>query len=177
MNKNLVIGAAILGVAIVATLFIDKTVSRETTAASVSSATPDFSIRDTNGKTFKLSSHKGKVVYINFFATWCGPCRQEFPELVKLNEKYAGKDFVMVSISLDNDRTIKEVKPFAERYKAKHQVLLGDGAFEAAEKYKVEGIPANFLIGKDGKIKNSWVGFMGKDDVKKWETAINNALK
>ncbi len=141
---------------------------------------PDFSLKDLSGKTFKLSANKGKVVFINFFATWCPPCRREFPEVIKLNEKWAKKGVKVISVSVDDQRTISRVKPFAEDNKAKHQVLSGTEAGAIFNKYANDpraGIPMNFVIGKDGKVVKYWVGFGGEGDVREWEAAINTAIK
>lgn len=138
---------------------------------------PDFTAKDVNGKMFKLSSYKGKVIFLNFFATWCPPCREEFPELVKLHEKYQkNSNVLVVSVALEHPETMRNLKPFLERNKAKHIVLAGPEAESAAEKYEVQYIPSNFLIGKDGKVAGVW-GFTGQDDLKKWDAAIRAALE
>lgn len=138
---------------------------------------PDFSLKDTNSRTFKLSAFKGRVVFINFFATWCPPCRREFPEVVKLNNNYASKGVKIVSISVDSGQTLNRVKPFAQQNKATQQVLLGAGTEKVAGDYKVQGIPCNYLIGKDGKVAKNWVGFSGPKDADAWRNAIDAALK
>ncbi|MEJ5296541.1 MAG: TlpA disulfide reductase family protein [Armatimonadota bacterium] len=143
----------------------------------VGSFAPDFTAKDVNGKMFKLSSYKGKVVFLNFFATWCPPCREEFPELVKLHEKYQkNSNVLVVSVALERPETMRNLKPFLERNKAKHVVLAGPETDTAAQRYEVQYIPTNFLIGKDGKVAGVW-GFTGQDDLKKWDAAIRAALE
>jgi len=138
---------------------------------------PDFSAKDVNGKMFKLSSYRGKVVFLNFFATWCPPCREEFPELVKLHEKYRkNSNVLVVSVALERPETSRNLKPFLEKHKARHIVLAGPEAESAAQKFEVEYIPTNFLIGRDGKVAGNW-GFTGQDDLKKWDAAIQKALE
>lgn len=145
---------------------------------STGTAAPDFKLNDTAGRSFKLSDFKGKVVFINFFATWCPPCRAEFPELVKLHAKYRTHSKVkIISVSMDDERSMSRVKDFAGSYKAKHQVLLGKDAETVARNYRVEAIPQNYLVGKDGKIKAVWEGFRGPEEVSAWEEAIKKALK
>ncbi len=145
--------------------------------ARTGSFAPDFSAKDVNGKMFKLSSYKGRVVFLNFFATWCPPCREEFPELVKLHEKYQkNSNVLVVSVALERPETMKNLKPFLQRNRAKHVVLAGPEAESAATKYEVQYIPTNFLIGKDGKVAGVW-GFTGQDDLKKWDAAIKAALE
>ena len=141
---------------------------------------PDFTLKDTKGGSFKLSSFKGKVVFLNFWATWCPPCRTEFPEVVKLNNDLAGKGVKVVSISVDQANTRGRIKPFIDDNKATQQVLLGDEAGDIFDRYANNprpGIPMNVLIGKDGKVIKSWVGFRGQDDVSEWRSSINDALK
>lgn len=145
---------------------------------SSGSRAPDFTMKDTAGRTFKLSDYKGKVVFINFFATWCPPCRAEFPEIVRLHAKYRTHPKVkIVSLSLDAESSLSKVKPFADGYKAKHSVLLGSASQKVAENYKVESIPQNFLIRKDGKVGQTWLGYRGPDDMKSWDDAIKKAMK
>ena len=140
-------------------------------------AAPDFTLKDISGKSFKMSANKGKVVFINFFATWCPPCRREFPEIVKLNAEFAKKGVKVISVSADDERTIARVKPFAQEYKAKHPVLLGPAALEVTRMYQLEYFPTNYLVGKDGKIREAWIGYGGPEDAKKWSAAIKAALK
>ena len=145
---------------------------------STGAVAPNFSLKDTAGRSFKLSDYKGKVVFINFFATWCPPCRAEFPELVKMHAKYRTHSKVkIISVSMDGERSMSRVKPFADGYKAKHQVLLGKTAQTVAQNYRVEAIPQNYLVGKDGRIKAVWEGFRGPEEVSAWEEAIKKALK
>jgi len=168
--RHRILAAAAAAVFLGATVALAQGLKKDTKA-------PEISAKDLQGKTFKLSSFKGKVVFVNFFATWCPPCRAEFPELVKLHAKYEkNPNIKIISISLDDKRTIGNVKPFLNNYKAKHQVLLGDETMKAADSYEVQYIPTNYLIGKDGKVAGSW-GFSGDKDLEKWQAAINQALK
>ncbi|MCC6484976.1 MAG: TlpA family protein disulfide reductase [Armatimonadetes bacterium] len=144
------------------------------------SKAPDFSVRDIKGGTFKLSSYKGKVVFLNFWATWCPPCRAEFPEIVKLNNAYAKKGVKIASVSVDQAGKAEAVKQFAQDRKATQQVLYGSTAGKAFEDYANDpraGIPMNVLIGKDGKVIKTWVGYSGEGDAKDWKAEIDTALK
>lgn len=142
-------------------------------------AAAPIKLKDLQGKTFDLNANKGKVVFVNFFATWCGPCRAEFPEVTKLHEKYQKQDVRVVSLSVDDDRTRSRVRAFAEAYKAKHPVLTGTEAEieKIARGYNVRNIPTNVLIGRDGNIKAIWIGFRGEEDMKNWQAQIDEALK
>lgn len=123
----------------------------------------DFSLPDLSGKTVKLSDFKGKTVFLNFFATWCPPCRQEMPSMQKLYDKLKGlpagrqdKKFEMVAVSIDQ-AGVSAVKPFIEKGGYTFKVLL-DPRGVAAEKYQIMSIPTTFIIGADGKILKKEIG-------------------
>jgi thiol-disulfide isomerase/thioredoxin len=114
---------------------------------------PEFSAKTLEGKAFKLSDYRGKHVLLDFWATWCGPCRGETPNLKAVYEKYGKReDFVMIGLSLDKDVD----KPLAyakENGCAWVDGFLGDwGKDTVTKKYGVHGIPSIFLIGPDGKV-------------------------
>ncbi|MEW5844997.1 MAG: TlpA disulfide reductase family protein [Bacteroidota bacterium] len=113
---------------------------------------PAFTYNDINGKSVSLTDFRGKLVYIDFWATWCGPCRGEIPHLDKLEKDYKGKKIVFVKISLDDDMEAWR-KMVAEKKLGGVQ-LHAEGAWssEAAKNYQIKGIPTFVLIGADGKI-------------------------
>jgi peroxiredoxin len=116
----------------------------------VGQAAPDISLPDTDGKALQLSSLKGKIVVIDFWASWCGPCRQESPFNVEMYDAYKNKGFTFFSVSLDrNKEAWKKAIKKDGLYWPQH-VLDAQG--EAATRYGVEAIPATFVIGRDGKI-------------------------
>lgn len=124
---------------------------------------PDFRLAGLSGKAVTLTDlqrdAKGikQVVLLDFWATWCPPCRAEVPHLQKLHEKYGKKGLVVAGISQDSDGA-RAVKPFAEKNKLTYTQLL-DQKHEAARKYKVGPIPTTYLVGRDGRIKNVHLGF------------------
>lgn len=113
---------------------------------------PDFKYADINGKEYALSDFKGKLVYIDFWATWCGPCRHELPYLEKLQEKFHNKNIVFMSVSLDDN--VKAWDKMVKEKKMKGIQLHADGAWasDAAKRFQIHSIPTFYLIGADGTI-------------------------
>ena len=120
----------------------------------------DFTFKDLDGKNVALSSYKGKVVLLNFWATWCGPCKAEIPGFVELQDKYKD-DLVIVGFSVDD--TAEKAQAFATQYKINYPVLLGEGREELQEAYgPIWGIPASFIISRDGKVCRKHLGIAPK---------------
>jgi cytochrome c biogenesis protein CcmG/thiol:disulfide interchange protein DsbE len=116
---------------------------------------PDFSLTDLSGQTLQLSRYRGKVVLLNFWATWCSPCRSEIPRFVDLQNKYDKEGFEIIGISLDDDP--KLVRAFYQQLRMNYPVAIG--AAKLAEQYGgILGLPVSFLIGRDGRIDAKYVG-------------------
>ncbi len=125
-----------------------------------STLAPDFTLPTSDGKNLKLSDLKGKVVIIDFWATWCGPCRRGIPDLIDLKKKYGSKGFEIVGVSLDTD-TKNEVVPFIKDQGMNYPVVYGNSI--VAQAYGgVRAIPTSFVIDKQGKIVASYEGLMPK---------------
>lgn len=136
-------------------------------AASKSSEYPPVSsnimqaeIKDVDGGTFKLEDKKGKIVLINLWATWCGPCREEMPALVELQEKYKDRDFEIIGLDSDDEETPEQIKAFAEKMKLNYQLGYADANMmnNFIKISKFNGIPQSFLIDREGKLRNVFVG-------------------
>ena len=111
-------------------------------------AAPSVTSLNLVGLTDMLAKNKGKVIMLNFFATWCPPCRVEIPELVSVRKKYAEKDVLIISLFLDEDP--KVVPPFVEKMKMTYPVYIADR--EIAKAFKISQIPHNAFYSKDGQL-------------------------
>jgi peroxiredoxin len=122
---------------------------------------PNFSLQDANGKTLKLSDFKGKVVLLNFWATWCGPCKLEIPWFEDFQTTYKGKAFTVIGVSMDDDGW-KAVKPYIASSKMNYPVVVGND--KLADSFGgVDAMPTTFIIDKQGNIAATHMGLVGKD--------------
>ncbi len=124
----------------------------------------DFKLQDLDGKTVKLSDFKGKPVLIDFWATWCPPCRAAIPEIEKLHKNYGRKGLVVLGISSDQGGW-DAVKSFVVEYGITYRILKGtDDIFDS---YQVRTIPMVVLLNKEGRIVKRYLGFGGEDELEK----------
>lgn len=122
---------------------------------NITGIAPGFTLPDLNGKPVSLADFKGKVVVLDFWATWCPPCRREIPDFIKLQTEYGSKSVQIVGIALDEPGKVQE---FARQNGMNYPVLLGTQ--EISVKYGgIEGIPTTFIIDKNGKIANRFEAF------------------
>jgi len=118
--------------------------------------TPDFSLKDLNGKKFGLTQFKGKVIFLNFWATWCSPCKEEMPSMEVLHQQFKEKNFILLAISVDYGGQ-KPVKEFINKYQYTFPVLL-DPKCKTLDLLQVKGIPTTFLIDKKGRMVGKAIG-------------------
>ena len=121
----------------------------------IKSKAPDFTAKDLNGKTVSLSAFKGKVVLLNFWATWCPPCRAEMPSLNKLYNMLKPRGLEVVAVS--TDRSISDIKDFIESHRVGFPVLF-DSERSASKLYRVFSMPTTFLIDRKGMIVEKFYG-------------------
>jgi cytochrome c biogenesis protein CcmG/thiol:disulfide interchange protein DsbE len=122
---------------------------------------PGFTLVSTEGKNINLNDYKGKVVILDFWATWCGPCRRGVPDLVSIQNNYE-KDVVVIGISLDDERTKKDIKPFMKEYGINYPVVYGTS--EVVSNYgNIRAIPTSFIIDQNGNVVDKYVGLVSKE--------------
>jgi cytochrome c biogenesis protein CcmG/thiol:disulfide interchange protein DsbE len=139
--------------------------------ANAKPANFDFTLKDVDGNQVSLSAYKGKVVLLNFWATWCGPCKAEIPGFVRLQEKYRDQGLVIVGYSVDD--TAEKAKAYAAEYKMNYPILLGEGREDVQDAYgPIWGIPASFIISKDGKVCKKHLGIAPEAVFEKEVTAL-----
>ena len=130
----------------------NKQVEKKSTSAKA----PDFELVNSEGKTVRLSSLEDKVIILNFWATWCGPCRMEIPGFVDLYNEYNSDGLEIIGVSVDQGGW-DAVKPFIERYKINYPVLMYN--YQVVMDYGgIQGIPTTFLINRKGEIVEKIVG-------------------
>jgi peroxiredoxin len=128
---------------------------------------PDFELMDVRtGKAVRLSDYRGKAVLLNFWATWCPPCKEEIPWFIDLQKQYASQGLVVLGVALD-DSGQKEIASFAEQMSMNYPVLLGNDA--VSNQYgNVDALPTTFYIGRDGKIVKRVFGLVGPQQVEEY---------
>jgi len=142
-----------------------------TTRLTQSSPAPDFSLESLDGKTTRLSDFRGKAVLLNFWATWCGPCKIEMPWFVDFQKQYGSQGLQIVGVAMD-DASKEDIGKFARDMGVNYPILIGKEA--VGDQYGgIPGLPETFLIARDGKIVDKIIGLRGKAEI---EDAIKKAL-
>jgi thiol-disulfide isomerase/thioredoxin len=186
MKKVTLIVATVLAL-IIATYFADKATRVKThnsvkaDIAFIEAPAPDLTLKDLDGKDVSLSEFKGKVVLVNFWATWCDPCRVEIPWLIDMQNKYGSKGFVVLGVAMDEEGQ-SVVAPFVAKQRfdvngqklpMSYPILLGND--DAANKFDgILGFPTSVLISRDGKQIKRITGIISYDDISK---AIESQLQ
>ena len=132
---------------------------------------PNFELATLDGQRVKLSDYRGKAVLLNFWATWCGPCKVEMPWFVELQKKYGNDGLVILGIAMDDSETPK-IAEFASEMGVNYPVLLGTD--KVSEAYgNVEFLPTSFYIDREGKIVGKGTGLLGRNEI---EQNVQKAL-
>jgi len=154
--RNRLLTVLTLLIAVVALFFLVRHHGLPATAsAEQGEVAPDFSLKELNGQPLTLSSLRGKVVLLDFWATWCVPCREETPHLVDLQNKYGAQGLQIIGISMDD--TADPVRDFYQKFKMNYPVVMGDA--KTGELYGgVLGLPIAFIIDREGRITSRHIG-------------------
>jgi len=123
---------------------------------------PDFALKDADGKVVRLSDYRGQVVLLDFWATWCGPCKFEIPWFMEMQRKQKDRGFTVLGVSMDDDGW-EVVKPFISRIGVNYRVLMGND--QTAQLYGgIDALPTTFLIDREGRIASVHVGLGDRRD-------------
>ncbi len=177
MKKTLIV-VGILAAIVIAAHFADKATRLPATALSAKAAdaggkdAPQLTLKDLDGKDVSLAQYKGRVVLVNFWATWCEPCKVEIPWLIDMQQKYGTKGFTVLGVAMDDEgRSV--VAPFVqkERFEVNsvqsqmnYPIVIGNDA--AADKFGgLLGYPTSVLVGRDGKILKRITGLISYDEI------------
>ena len=148
-----------------------KTTSDQITPAAERKPAPDFSLTDAQGNLVTLSALKGKVVLLDFWATWCGGCKLEIPWYMEFDKKYRDKGLAVVGVSMD-DEGMKVVKPFLAQRHIDYPIVVGDEAM--GRRFGLGQMPLTLLIDKQGRVAIAHSGVVDKDD---FESHIRQLLR
>src|SRR6202140_3449890 len=156
------VAGAMVGMALVAlSLVFPVAVFADITPAGSRNGAPDFSLTDAKGARVRLADYKGKVVLLDFWATWCTGCKVEIPWYVEFQDKYRNDGLAAIGVSMDDDGW-KSVKPFLEEHKLNYPVVIANQ--DLANRYGgLPSLPMTLLIDRDGKIAESHAGMVDKE--------------
>ena len=148
-------------------------VASSSQANEVTRVAPDFTVRSLDGtRDIKLSNYRGHVVYLDFWASWCGPCRKSMPVMETFSQRYGDKGLVVLAVSVDED--LLQAREFAKHWPLSYELAHSpDG--KVAEAYLLKGMPSSFVIDTEGRIIYQHLGFKHKD-IKKIEAMLNSVL-
>jgi peroxiredoxin len=142
-------------------------------AISTSSVAPDFTLRTMNGPNLRLQEQRGQVLLVNFWATWCGPCRQEMPHLSRLHDKYRASGFQVLGVNIDEDARL--ATDLASKLKVSFPVLF-DTDKRVSKLYDMSAMPATLLIDRHGRVRHIHHGYRDGFE-KNYEQQIRELLK
>jgi thiol-disulfide isomerase/thioredoxin len=141
--------------------------------ASFPRPAPDLALTDLSQNSLSWESYKGKVVLVDFWATWCKPCRKSMPELQELHDKYRGQGFSVIGISIDEGDP-KKVEKFVASEEITYPIAIDADKLPAWERFRVKTIPAAFLVDQNGSIVAQWTGIPA--DIKEIEEKLASLL-
>lgn len=151
-----------VALAVTAAPLSGTTVDAATCGPDAKTANLNFTFKDLDGRDVTLSDFKGKVILLDFWATWCGPCKFEIPGFVELYTKYRSQGFQVLGLSVDDP--VPALKTYAQQMEMNYPVLVGEGREDILEAFgPMPGLPTTFIIDREGKICKSHTGFEKKE--------------
>ncbi len=149
---------------LVIVLFVCAEAEKTSIFGNNSSQAPDFTVKDLKGREISLSNYSGKVVFLNFCATWCRPCKAEIPDFIEAYNQYEDKGMEIIGISVDRISP-KSVLKFAEQYKINYPVVMSTNKIQ--KDYEPGPyLPTTIIIDQEGKIRHRHIGYMSKEKLK-----------
>jgi cytochrome c biogenesis protein CcmG/thiol:disulfide interchange protein DsbE len=141
---------------------------------------PNFSLKDADGNAVNLSDYSGKVVLVNFWATWCGPCEAEIPWFIEFEKKYKDQGFAVLGLSMDDDGW-KSVRPYVASHKINYRIMIASEVV-SQQFGEIDSLPTSFVLDRGGRIASSHIGLVDKVDyqneiVKLLEDPKNSAVR
>jgi len=123
---------------------------------------PNFSLKDADGNAVNLADYRGKVVLVNFWATWCGPCEAEIPWFIEFEKKYKDQGFAVLGVSMDDDGW-KSVRPYVASHKINYRVMIGSEVV-SQQFGEIESLPTSFVLAREVRIASNHIGLVDKVD-------------
>ena len=171
MHSRILSAIALSACLLMAACSSERPVRAAVKASKDRNPAPDFTLMDVNGKPVKLSDFKGKVVLLNFWATWCGPCKVEIPWFMEFEQKFKDQGLVVLGVSMDEEGW-SIVKPYLESAKVNYRVVIGTD--RVGQMYGgVDSLPTTFMLDREGKIANTHIGLIAK---REYQDEINQLL-